>query len=179
MQQITQSELDERIVSTTYPTGRTVRDRYLSKVKIGKKNECWEWEGSLDKDGRGTFKFNGHSYPQGRFAWLMYRGPIPSGLFVCHHCDNPSCCNPQHLFLGTHQDNMRDRTLKGRDHLCAGKGHPPGADHPCATLTTEEVVAIRLFYEYTKTTYVELASIFNTSKKNIGHIIRKETWKNI
>lgn len=92
-------------------------ERFWSKVNIGNPNECWEWGSSRNKKGYGQFtlydrkSFNVKAH---RMAWEVTNGKIPDGLFVCHHCDNPPCCNPAHLFVGTNSDNMKDASSKGR-----------------------------------------------------------------
>lgn len=78
-------------------------------------DECWEWNGCRDKDGYGIKMANCYNWRTHRFAWTWANGPIPKGMMVLHRCDNPPCCNPRHLFLGTNTDNMRDRSLRGRD----------------------------------------------------------------
>jgi len=75
---------------------------------------CWEWRGDHDGKGYGVILVSGRAQQAHRAAYRFFCGPIPEGLFVCHHCDNPPCCNPVHLFLGAHADNMRDMALKGR-----------------------------------------------------------------
>ncbi len=75
-----------------------------------------------------------------RFAYAIVNGPIPLGMSVCHTCDNPSCCNPSHLFLGTAADNNRDMVYKGRN---MPPPHPTGVDHPRAKLSTMDVFRIR------------------------------------
>ena len=90
--------------------------RFWSKVQ--KTDGCWLWTGSRNRTwayGRFRSGPGRRSVLAHRFAWELVHGPIPGGLFVCHHCDNPSCVNPEHLFLGTHTDNMRDMVNKGRD----------------------------------------------------------------
>ena len=77
---------------------------------------CWTWTAfrNTARGGVGHFNVDGQVMRAPRVAWELVNGAIPRGLFVCHHCDNPSCCNPAHLFLGTAADNMRDAVAKGR-----------------------------------------------------------------
>jgi hypothetical protein len=90
--------------------------RFWAKVdKSAGDGGCWPWTGAVNSDGYGNFGKGRGSAKAHRVAWEMSVGPIPDGLQVLHHCDNPPCCNPAHLFLGTHTDNMRDMVRKGRD----------------------------------------------------------------
>lgn len=91
---------------------------------------CWIWKGRLDRHGYGKWYLNKRLRIAHRVAWEMAYGPIPDGLFACHHCDNPACVRPDHIFLGTALDNQRDRIMKGR----------PGAK---TSLTNDEVRALR------------------------------------
>ena len=75
---------------------------------------CWEWNGNRNHRGYGKFDINGRRYRAHRVAWERAHGPIPPGMFVCHHCDNPPCINLTHLFLGTPMDNVHDAMRKGR-----------------------------------------------------------------
>lgn len=84
------------------------RDKFFKKVK--KTEDCWEWLGCKTKLGYGSFG----SEKAYRYSYKIHKGEIPDKMCVCHSCDNPSCVNPDHLFLGTHQDNMSDMVSKGR-----------------------------------------------------------------
>lgn len=89
--------------------------RLLAKIAVGGPAECWPWTGTRNDLGYGILRVTGKNVRAHRFAYELASGrPIPVGLEVCHRCDNPPCCNPAHLFLGTQGDNVRDAASKGR-----------------------------------------------------------------
>ena len=114
-------------------------ERFEAKFIPEPNSGCWLWEAvvAVDRDGgaRPGFRLNG-KYRQGhRVSYELYRGPIPDGMHVCHTCDNGFCVNPDHLFLGSRQDNMDDMVKKGRQ--------ARGARHGSAKLSESQVLAIR------------------------------------
>lgn len=90
----------------------TVEQRFWPKVE--KTDSCWIWKAARRPDNYGQFKFRGQMMNANRVSWILHNGEIPDGLLVCHRCDNPPCINPDHLFLGSHQDNRTDAVKKGR-----------------------------------------------------------------
>lgn len=82
--------------------------------KVNKTRDCWEWTGAINRDGYGQFGYNKKTYISSRFVMKIIGKEIPEGMFVCHKCDNPACVNPDHLFIATHKDNMKDCMDKGR-----------------------------------------------------------------
>ncbi len=104
---------------TTALRGRSRRpatERFWRHVdRSGGPEACWPWTGSVDHHGYGGFRVEpGKLVRTHRFAYALKHGPIPEGMHVCHHCDNPPCCNDAHHFLGTVADNIRDMWAKGR-----------------------------------------------------------------
>lgn len=88
--------------------------RFVAPMTEGR--GCWEWMGAHSR-GRAMFDAGNGMVQASRMSWEMHNGPIPDGIDVCHHCDNGSCVNPSHFFLGTHLDNMADRERKGRNRI--------------------------------------------------------------
>lgn len=87
----------------------------MKHVKIDPISGCWEWQASCYPAGYGAIKVNRHVIGAHRYAYMVFRGPIPRGLFVMHACDNRLCCNPAHLSLGTPRENVLDMMRKGRN----------------------------------------------------------------
>ena len=143
------------------------------KMKISP-NGCWEWLGGKDKDGYGLIKFYGRSYRVHRFCMYLFGFlQLRDRRCALHSCDNPSCFNPKHLFIGTIRDNVLDSISKGRwSKRC-------GEDNHYAKLTREKVITIRSLYNPPHVNYEYLAKMFGTSPTNVGVIIRGESWRHL
>jgi hypothetical protein len=147
-------------------------DRFWPKVDRGAgPDACWPWTASTTH-GYGQIGVPGtRPHKAHRVAWELTNGPIPDGLLVCHRCDNPPCCNPAHLFLGTNADNMRDMVAKGR----AGSRTAAGDLNPKARLTPEQVQEIRAAIASGEK-FSELARRMGVSWTAVGNIAKGKTW---
>lgn len=155
---------------------------------------CWVWTGPITRTGYSYFGVNGKMVTVHRVSWMLeHRRVIPRGeghhgVCVCHHCDNKLCVRADHLFLGTHTDNMRDKIAKGRDRTPYGDVHyarvqperlARGEDQGSSKLTTEEVRELRALYKTGGFTYAMLGAKFGVSKTMAGHIIRRKAWVHV
>jgi hypothetical protein len=109
-----------------------------------------------------------------RVSWRIHFGEIPAGLIVCHRCDNPICVRPDHLFLGTHQDNIADMIAKGRHR---SRAHP-GEKNGRAKLTAEDVRTIRRLHAEGVTQY-RLCVMFNLGDSHLTRIIQRRAWRGV
>ena len=145
---------------------------FWAKVERSDDDSCWEWGGYRDKKGYGRTRLLGIPSCRWahRIAYLLDVGNIPQGLCVCHQCDNPACCNPAHLFLGTRADNVADMDTKGR----RAKLH--GETNPQAKLTWDDGAAIRKM----KAQGASLSQIgreLGVSKHAVRDVLLGITWK--
>lgn len=171
-------------------------DRFWSLVLKTEGDECWLWQGSRTTTGYGRFSIQDKHYQAHRIAYELTFGMILcSDIFVCHRCDTPLCMRPDHLFLGTNQDNLRDMSRKGRsgahvhpETLARGdrsgsRMHPEsrlrGEQNPSAKLTGEKVREIRRLRATEQWSQYRLAAFFGISRPVIGAILRGKTWKHI
>ncbi len=149
---------------------KPLEERYWQYVE--KTEYCWLWRG-LRARRYGSIRGHGPDYvkrPAHRVAWELAYGSIPGGLFVLHRCDNPVCVNPAHLFLGTHQDNMRDRQMKQR--------HAYGERSPMAKLTLEQIQDIRRRHAAGET-QTALAREYGVRQGHVSRIIRRASWRHV
>lgn len=168
--------------------------------RVDRNGDCWLWTGSTVGRGYGKVGAFGKTYRANRLAWELTNGPIPDGLLVCHTCDNPACCRPEHLFLGTGIDNNQDAAAKGRtakgersrsvkyrDSLPRGNAHysrntpeklARGEQHGMSKLTRDQVAQIRGMVEQGEK-YRSVGISFGVSKSCICSIIKGKTWAQV
>lgn len=165
---------------------KTTEQRFWEKVQ--KTDGCWIWTGSKRNKGYGAFSYtvNGRLI-QGRahrYSYELHKGEIPPGLFVLHRCDNPACVNPDHLFLGTNEDNIRDMLAKGRHipggtHIGNAGDWKRGTEHHAAKLTPDDVREIRRLHAEGGWSYGQLGKRFGVNASAAYKIVKRLLWKQI
>lgn len=138
--------------------------RFWVNVSIAGPDDCWPWNATRQWSGYGRFYFNGRLDGSHRVAWILTHGPVHDGLFVLHRCDNPPCCNPNHLLVGSSADNSRDMTIRLR--------------HGSMKLSPTQVIEIRQ-RAATGETHRALARIFGVTKSTVSYAVNRHTWSHI
>jgi hypothetical protein len=146
-------------------------DLFWPKVAVGHPDECWEWLGHRRQSGYGWFNARGRPTNAHRVAYALAKGPIPDGAFVCHSCDNPPCCNPRHLWLGSPAENTKDMDRKGRRTFST----KIGAENHNAKLNAEvalEIVSSNLSNK-------ALSKKFGVTPSAINNVRKGKAWAHV
>lgn len=136
--------------------------------RSGGPDTCWPWTRSRNADGYGKAGVGTRAEMRAhRAAWQVAYGAIPDGMCVLHHCDNPACCNPRHLFLGTNVDNIADKVAKGRQ-----RGPQPGERNHSAKLTDQQALEIRERYAAGGVRQRQIAAEYGVGQSQISRVVR-------
>jgi len=143
------------------------------QIDIRNEDDCWEWVGHKDKNGYGRATINRKDYRSHRIVYKETYGTIPEGLFILHTCNNPSCCNPNHLYTGTNQDNMDQMVADGRS------PHLIGEKSGTHKLKEKDVLEIRQLYSTGEYTQRDLSKKYGISQTEISRIYHRTRWDHV
>jgi len=170
---------------------------FWSKVDRRTENECWPWLAATDDDGYGRFSNwsvgVNKSHRSNRLAWKLSNGEIQDDVLVCHTCDNPPCCNPGHLFLGTPKENSEDMVKKSRQSKVGNRGNVKGDLHGSKTKPecvlkgethgqsklTEWEVRFSRYWHSVGFKYAEIAKVMGVHDTVISKIVRRKAWAHV
>lgn len=150
----------------------TPEKQFWNHVAVAASDECWEWNGCRSKQGYGLVNVAYSGISAHRLSWTIHFGPIPDGIWVLHRCDNPPCCNPAHLFLGTCQDNVDDKIAKGRQKSVDGELNPR------SKLANTDILTIRRLRAQGESLKA-LAEQFNVSMTTISRAALRKAWRHV
>lgn len=187
---------EKNALPLTPETAERVRDLFPSRGE-----GCWEWTGGRNPSGYGRVQLGSNWYLAHRVAWVLANGSIPEGMFICHHCDNPPCVRPDHLFVGTAKDNSHDMAAKGRGcsgekaiyrrypHLVPrGDNHPQrrrpeivlrGEQRPWAKYTREKVLEVRRLFHEDKVSRKDIAARLGIPYNTVVGMILGRRWAHL
>ena len=152
---------------------------FWRKVKKAGEHDCWEWTAYKNDRGYGVMDFGSRrlglrrTYKAHRVSYFIHNGDFDENLNVCHHCDNPGCVNPNHLFLGTQKDNVRDMLSKNRQNPIKG------SKNVWAKLTEADAIEARQLYEKGNYSQRQLACKYGVSHKTIWLLIHRKKWTHV
>jgi hypothetical protein len=160
------------------------KERFWARVQVGKPNECWNWQAGKNPNnyglislGMGIRSCRSHSFLAHRVAYYLSTGVDPDTLCVLHKCDNPPCCNPRHLFLGTRADNCQDMYTKGRNFI-----HPNSRDQEqrpkrkYPKYTADTVRKVRHMYNEGLSS-IRISKLLNMAPTTVFNMVHRITWK--
>jgi len=165
---------------------KTVEQRFFEKVDKNAPNGCWEWTAGKDGDDYGIFRVSNTKQKRThRFSYEFFKGLIPEGKMVCHTCDNPRCVNPDHLWLGTQKENMKDCVRKGRTANGDNNGSRKrpnklkrGSENPLSKLT--EIIVKNARDKHNQgSSITSLAIKYGVSTPAMFNAINRNTWKHV
>ena len=151
------------------------KEEFLSNAAVLGIDDCWNWLRGKEGHGYGMAWYKGKSVKANRVSWIVHNGNLPEwdgygkGICVLHKCDNPACVNPNHLFLGTQKENIKDRQAKGRT------ARQLGEKHGMVKLKEKDIVLIR----ESKKSGAEMAKLFMVSQATISLIKTRKRWGHI
>lgn len=146
--------------------------RFWSKVAVRGASQCWLWRGAKDSGGYGSFKLFGKPYIASRFAWELVNGEELGDRLGCHHCDTPPCCNPAHIYPGTHRSNFDDARDRGQWSPFEGLA---GTANPRAILSEADVASVRVAIAAGDTNKA-IAARYGVHHATISCIRRGRSW---
>jgi hypothetical protein len=151
--------------------------RFWGNVQQGVGGDCWIWIGSFNPYGYGRFKVHRRYYRAHRIAYFLAKGD-PKDKLVCHMCDKRACVNPDHLWLGTPQENQTDMMKKGRHRVAKHRSLPKGEDHPHARWTERDIMNIRRLYA-NGMTQVDIAKKYKMHQSSVHPIVTYKIWRHV
>lgn len=161
---------------TCYQASRSMNfdERFWGRIdRSAGPNSCWMWTAGKFTEGYGAIHFRNSLWKASRVAWILVNGEIPEGMWVIHRCDNPPCCNPAHLFLGTAADNTHDMVAK--DRVCRTSGEARWS----AKVTEEIVRDMRRRYIPRVVTLQQLADEYGVSFQLVSLIVNRKIWTHV
>ena len=170
--EILRGEFRERSEQTMGRKTKTLRQRFDEVGYTVDENGCWNWKGLMRKNGYGSIGRHGKAH---RASFELFFGPIPERMDVCHRCDNRRCVNPEHLFIGTRLDNMRDCKAKGR----IARTQRFGESNPASKLTSNIVLAIREEYRHERGQQRRLAKKYGVTRSTIWLVVHRKKWRHV
>jgi hypothetical protein len=144
---------------------------FWSNVAKQSSDNCWNWTRAVNAKGYGRLGYQGKSWRAHRLAYYLTYGEIPKGILVCHKCDNPPCCNPEHLFLGTDLENTTDKIQKNR------AAYSLGVINGANKLTEQQVRDIRAEHATGTIGYKRLGLKYGVHAQTISDIVRDKIWR--